>query len=174
MKYRITLILVVAVAIGAIIIAAMTKADLIAAINVKIGFDDDGDGVVKKYFNCKLADVPSSQSEVILDERTGQKVPGLVRFESFILQFPAGKVPPEITDWFQVIVGGREAPKNGTLIILNDAGEEQAYFDLFECWPSALRPLKQTRMGFRGNVVDEIELVVGRCKLVRTTDQVPD
>jgi hypothetical protein len=168
MKFRITLLVVLTVAIGAIVVVAMTKADLIAAISAKIGFDEDGDGVVKKYYNCLIADIPSDRSEVIVEDRTGKKIPGLVRFENLILQFPAGKVPPEILGWYEIIIQGREAPKNGVLVILNDAGEEQARYNLLECWPCALRALKKARVGFRGNVVDEIELVVGKYELAPT------
>ena len=170
MKYRLTLMVIVGIAIGAVIITAMTKADLIASISAKIGFDADGDGVVKEYYDCKLAEIPSDRSEVIVDERTGKKIPGFVRFENLFLQFPPGKIPPEITEWHEIIVRGEASPRNGSLIILNDAGEEQAYFNLFEVWPSALRGLKQIRVGFRGSVVDEVELVVGTCTLVRAED----
>lgn len=170
MKVRVTIGVLAAVTIGGILLFGMTKAELIQAVHAKFGVDFNGDGDPDAMHDCWLLGSPQDSSEIIEEEPPpGQppvKRPGFHRFENVVLQFRTGQLPPEIASWHQEILRGRQRMHNSVLIILGTEEEEKSTFNFFECWPSALRRFRQARIGFRGSVVDEVEIVVGRNEMV--------
>ena len=173
MKLRVTVVALTAVVIGCILLFGMTKAELIEAVQATYGVDFNGDGTPDTVHDCWLLGSPQDSSEVIevrddTKDEPGTKIPGLHRFGNIILHFPTGKIPPEIVGWHQNILKGRFTAHNAVLVILGTEEGEKSVFNLFECWPSAVRRFRQTRIGFRGAVVDEVEFVVGRNEMVLT------
>ncbi len=172
MKLRITFTVVTLVAIGGLLLFGMTKAELIGVVQAKFGVDFNNDGTADNFFDVFVESGLMESSEVVeVANPLGGltlKEPGLIRFENLILQFPVGKLPPALSDWHQRILGGRFEVHNAVLIIVGKEEEEKATFNFFECWPSALRGMKQTRVGFRGKVVEEVEMVVRKCEMIVT------
>jgi hypothetical protein len=169
MKLRVTAVVLTAIVIGCILLFGMTKADIIEAVHAQYGVDFNDDGKADAMHDCWLLGSPQDSTEVEEEPVPGGppvKKPGIHRFENVILQFPAGTLPPEIAAWHQRVLQGRLDAHNSVLIILGQEEEEKSTFNVFECWPSALRRFRQARVGFRGSVVDEVEIVVGRNELV--------
>jgi len=171
MKVRMSFVVLLLTALGGFLYLGMTKAELIDVVAARLSVDFDGNGETDQSFNCWLKGGIGDESEVIEipggDGEPTRKRPGAVRYGDITLQFPAGRIPPALLDWFESGIQGNWIKRYCVLETLDPAGEVVGKANLSDCWPARLNALKQTRVGFRGDVVDELVFVLDRYDLVR-------
>jgi phage tail-like protein len=69
------------------------------------------------------------------DPLTVRKLPGLVTYGNITLRWGVTD-DAEIWQWRQQVASGRVARKNGSIVLLDDTGEEKMRWNFREGWPS--------------------------------------
>jgi phage tail-like protein len=69
------------------------------------------------------------------DPLTVRKLPGLVTYGNITLRWGVTD-DTEIWEWRQQAASGRVARKNGSIVLLDDTGEEKMRWNFREGWPS--------------------------------------
>ncbi len=170
MKLRMTVITVAVVVLGALGIVAFTAAQPVEFIYAKFGVDMNGDGSPDELYDVWTDGVPGGSSEIVEvtpmpPEQNVQKFPGLARFENVRIRFEPGHLPATLASWHQKISLGQQLPYDATLVITGLQGETLSTYRLLRAWPCAIR-FAQTRVGFRADAAEEVELAVEQSMLV--------
>jgi len=130
--------------------------DHIGSYNFKVEIE----GVTTGAF--KAVDGLDSETEVIEyqdgDDLTLRKRPGRTKYANIVLK--RGYVnSTEFWDWRKKVVQGKVERKSGSVILLDDAGEEVMRYNFFEAWPCSWRGFSLDGKG-SDNAVEEVELAV--------------
>ncbi len=68
-------------------------------------------------------------------DATARKLPGRVKVADITLRWGLTD-SRELYDWYQSIVNGHVLRKNGSIVVLDDAGVERVRWNFFNAWPS--------------------------------------
>lgn len=68
------------------------------------------------------------------DPHTAQKLPGLVTFSNITLRWGTSD-DTQLWDWRQKAIDGSVERKNGSIVMIDDTGSEQARWNFREAWP---------------------------------------
>lgn len=95
------------------------------------------DGIVQAGFSeCSGL---GSTVEVIEYQEGGdsapRKIPGKVSFSDIVLKWGITD-SKELYDWHDDIVEGKLKRKNGSVILMDDLGQEKVRYNFFDAWPS--------------------------------------
>ncbi len=132
--------------------------DHLGHFNFKIEID----GVVQAGFQ-EVSGL-ESETEVIEykdgDDITVRKRPGRTKYSN--LTFKRGFAnTPEFWEWRRAVINGMTARKSGSVIVMNDAGEETMRYNFFEAWPCKWTgPALNANQG--QHAIEQIELAVER------------
>lgn len=69
------------------------------------------------------------------DPTTARKLPGMAKYPDITLKWGMTD-SRELYDWHLTAVNGQLERKNGSIIVLDDMGQEQARWNFFSAWPS--------------------------------------
>lgn len=69
------------------------------------------------------------------DPANVRKLPGKVTFPDITLKWGVTN-SRELYDWHRAAVNGQVERKNGSIILLDDVGDEQVRWNFFNAWPS--------------------------------------
>jgi phage tail-like protein len=69
------------------------------------------------------------------DPLTPRKLPGLVKYSNITLKWGISD-DHELWEWRQEALEGKIERKNGSIILVNDAGEDKTRWDFVEGWPT--------------------------------------
>ena len=130
--------------------------DHLGQFNFKIEID----GVTQGAF--KAVDGLDSETEVIEyqdgDDLVRRKRPGLTKYSNVVLK--RGYVnTDELWEWRRKVIMGKVERKSGSVIVLNDAGDEVLRYNFFEAWPCKWKGFSLDGKG-TDNAVEEVELAV--------------
>ncbi len=64
-----------------------------------------------------------------------RKLPGKVIYPDIILKWGATD-SRELYNWHLAVINGKLERKNGSIVLLNDQGEEKLRWNFFDAWPS--------------------------------------
>ncbi len=170
MKVRMTLAAVGGLALAAVILSAPTGLWVSEAIEARLLIDFNRNGLYElgeSFGELWVANVPSDSTEIatVTDAGGTVKVPQAFRFENIAIQFRAGTVPERLLAWRAAIEQEKFETCPGELHFLSDGGEVASRFVFSDAWPCALR-LKTVRLGFRGDVIEELEFALGSYEMV--------
>lgn len=66
---------------------------------------------------------------------TARKLPGMVKYSNITLKWGFSD-DHDLWDWRKKAEDGKVDRRNGSIILMNDIGEEKARWNFFEAWPS--------------------------------------
>lgn len=66
---------------------------------------------------------------------TTRKLPGLVKYSNITLKWGITN-DAELWDWRKLVMDGKIERKNGSIVLMDDTGEEQLRWNFREGWPS--------------------------------------
>jgi phage tail-like protein len=96
------------------------------------------DGIARAGFR-EVSGLDSSQDPIEYregnDPLTTRKLPGLVKYSNISLKWGITD-DAELWDWRQKAVDGRVERKNGSIVLLNDAGDEVRRWNFRDGWPT--------------------------------------
>ncbi|MFQ4136437.1 phage tail protein [Nodosilinea sp. PGN35] len=69
------------------------------------------------------------------DPTTARKLPGMAKYPDITLKWGLTD-SRELYDWHLTAINGQIERKNGSVVVLDDAGQEQARWNFFSAWPS--------------------------------------
>jgi phage tail-like protein len=69
------------------------------------------------------------------DALTPRKLPGLIKYANIVLKWGISD-DAELWDWRQQAVDGKIERKNGSIILVDDAGEDKFRWNFREGWPA--------------------------------------
>jgi phage tail-like protein len=69
------------------------------------------------------------------DALTARKLPGLIKFSNIVLKWGISD-DEELWDWRQQAMDGKIERKNGSIILVDDAGEDKFRWNFREGWPT--------------------------------------
>jgi phage tail-like protein len=69
------------------------------------------------------------------DSTTPRKLPGMTRHANIVLKWGVTD-DAQLWEWHQEVVDGRIERKNGSIVLLDRAGNEQVRWNFFEAWPT--------------------------------------
>ncbi len=97
------------------------------------------DGITRAGFR-ECSGLDSSQDPIEYREGsdrplTARKLPGLVKFSNITLKWGITD-DTELWDWRKKAMDGTVERKNGSIILLDDTGEEKARWNFREGWPT--------------------------------------
>jgi phage tail-like protein len=69
------------------------------------------------------------------DPTTARKLPGMAKYPDITLKWGLTD-SRELYDWHLTAVNGQLERKNGSVVVLDDTGQEQARWNFFSAWPS--------------------------------------
>ncbi len=91
---------------------------------------------------------------------TARKRPGRARFTNIVLR--RGVVNnTDLWQWFKAVMDGQVERRAGSIIVLNDIGEEVYRYNFFEGWPCRWKSLS-LNAEMPGTLVEELEIAVER------------
>jgi len=64
-----------------------------------------------------------------------RKLPGKVIYPDIVLKWGATD-SRELYNWHLAVINGKLERKNGSIVLLNDQGEEKLRWNFFDAWPS--------------------------------------
>lgn len=80
------------------------------------------------------------------DSTTVRKLPGKTTYSDIVLKWGV-TVTRELYDWHLQVINGQISRRNGSVIILNDVGEEVVRWNFFNAWPSKYDPVDLNAKG---------------------------
>jgi phage tail-like protein len=99
------------------------------------------DGITRSRF----ISVDGLESEVdVIEEREGsdrrhsQKVPGSTHTQNLVFRWPTDD-DRELNDWYQRILDGQLDRRNGSIVLLDDAGNPRVRWNFINAWPAKWR-----------------------------------
>ncbi len=96
------------------------------------------DGITRAGFQeCSGLDTSQDPIEYRegTDPLTPRKLPGIVKFSNITLKWGLTD-DVELYDWRKKVSDGTIERKNGSIVLMNDAGEEKARWNFREGWPT--------------------------------------
>jgi phage tail-like protein len=94
------------------------------------------DGITRAAFH-KCSGFDSSVDVIEYNEGgslSPMKLPGMVKYANIVLEW--GMTDLELYSWFQTIATGNITRKNGSIILLDRAGNQVGRWDFTQAWPS--------------------------------------
>lgn len=96
------------------------------------------DGINKLGFR-ECSGLDSSQDPVEYregsDSLTARKLPGLSKYSNISLKRGLTN-DKQMWDWRKQVIDGKVKRKNGSIVLCDDAGQEQVRWNFFEAWPT--------------------------------------
>jgi len=96
------------------------------------------DGIARAGFR-ECSGLDSSQDPIDYregtDPRIARKLPGLVKHSNITLKWGVTD-DASLWDWRKKVMDGKIERKNGSIVLLNDTGEEAVRWNFREAWPS--------------------------------------
>ncbi|HKP84945.1 MAG TPA: phage tail protein [Blastocatellia bacterium] len=80
------------------------------------------------------------------DSTTVRKLPGKTTYSDIVLKWGV-TVTRELYDWHLQVINGQISRRNGSVVILNDVGEEVVRWNFFNAWPSKYDPVDLNAKG---------------------------
>lgn len=80
------------------------------------------------------------------DSTTVRKLPGKTSYSDIVLKWGV-TVSRELYEWHLQVINGQISRRNGSVIILNDVGEEVVRWNFFNAWPSKYDPVDLNAKG---------------------------
>jgi len=96
------------------------------------------DGITRAGFQeCSGLDTSQDPIEYRegTDPLTPRKLPGIVKFSNITLKWGLTD-DAELWEWRKKVADGTIERKNGSIVLMNDAGEEKARWNFREGWPT--------------------------------------
>lgn len=96
------------------------------------------DGITRAGFQeCSGLDTSQDPIEYRegTDSLTPRKLPGIVKFSNITLKWGLTD-DAELWDWRKQVSDGKIERKNGSIVLMDDAGEEKARWNFREGWPT--------------------------------------
>ena len=96
------------------------------------------DGITRAGFQeCSGLDTSQDPIEYRegTDPLTPRKLPGIVKYSNITLKWGLTD-DAELYDWRKKVSNGTIERKNGSIVLMNDAGEEKARWNFREGWPT--------------------------------------
>jgi phage tail-like protein len=119
------------------------------------------DGITRSRFTS----VEGLESEVdVVEERTGsdaghtQKIPGSTHTHNLILGWPTDG-DRELNDWYQRIVDGQLDRRNGSVVLLDNAGNARVRWNFSNAWPAKWQGPSLNAEG-DGIAIETLELAI--------------
>jgi len=86
-----------------------------------------------------------------------RKLPGLTKYGNLTLKWGATD-SLELSTWRQQIVDGEIVRKNVAIVVIDEAGNDKARFEILDAWPTKYDPIK---LNAKGNevAIETLELV---------------
>lgn len=139
------------------------KHDHIGQFNFRVEID----GVTQAAF--KACEGLDSETEVIEyqdgDDIILRKRPGRTKYSNITLK--RGYVSSvDLWDWRKKVMDGKVDRKSGSVILLNDTGDEVMRYNFFEAWPAKWKGFTLDGKG-TDVAVEELEFVVERWERVQ-------
>jgi phage tail-like protein len=103
--------------------------------NFRIEIDGVDRGGFRECSGLDFAQDPVEYREGIDKTLTVRKLPGLVAYSNISLKWGLSD-DTELWDWLQTSVQGSTERRNGSVILMNDLGEEKARWNFREGWPT--------------------------------------
>jgi len=105
-----------------------------------------------------------SETEVVEykegDDIIVRKRPGRTKYPNIVFKRGFANTS-EFWEWRKKVIDGRTERKSGSIIVMNDAGEETMRYNFFEAWPAKwVGPSLNSNQG--QHAVEEIHLVIER------------
>ena len=114
--------------------ATGSRRDPIGGYNFQVEID----GITRAGFQeCNGLDSSSNAIEYRegTDPPTTRKLPGLVSYSTITLKWGTTG-DAELWDWRKKVADGKIERKNGSIVMLDHTGEEQARWNFREAWPT--------------------------------------
>lgn len=96
------------------------------------------DGITRAGFR-ECSGLDASQDPIDYREGTDpltvRKLPGMNKFSNITLKWGITD-DTELWDWREQAMGGKVERKNGSIVLMDDTGEEQARWNFREGWPT--------------------------------------
>ena len=96
------------------------------------------DGITRAGFH-ECSGLDSSQDPIEYREGnqglTARKLPGLVKFSNIVLKWGITD-DTELWNWRQAAMNGTVERKNGSIVLLDDTGEEKVRWNFRDGWPT--------------------------------------
>lgn len=96
------------------------------------------DGITRAGFReCSGLDSTTASTEYRegTDPLTPRKLPGQVSYSDITLRWGLAD-DTELWDWRKKVMDGKIERKNGSIVLLDDAGEEKARWNFVSAWPT--------------------------------------
>jgi phage tail-like protein len=96
------------------------------------------DGIVRAGFReCSAVDTSQDPIEYRegTDPLTARKLHGLVKYANITLKWGM-TTDDELWQWRQQIMSGNDERKNGSIVLLDDLGEEKVRWNFINAWPT--------------------------------------
>ncbi len=96
------------------------------------------DGITRAGFQeCSGLDTSQDPIEYRegTDSLTARKLPGLVKYGNITLKWGVTD-DTELWEWRKQVMDGKIERKNGSIVLMDDTGEEKLRWNFFEGWPS--------------------------------------
>lgn len=97
------------------------------------------------------------------DSTTVRKLPGKTSYTDVMLKWGLTN-SRELYDWHREVINGQISRRNGSIIILDDTGQEVVRWNFFNAWPSKFDPVD---LNAKGNDVALDSLTVSCERLER-------
>jgi phage tail-like protein len=96
------------------------------------------DGIMRTRFisvNGLESDVDIIEEREGTDPRHSRKLPGPTHTQNLVLRWPTDD-DRELNDWHQRVVDGQVDRRNGSIILLDDAGTPRIRWNFVSAWPA--------------------------------------
>ena len=98
------------------------------------------DGITRAGFReCSGLDAvqdPIEYREGVGLPNTARKLPGMVKYSNIVLKWGISDEPAELWEWRLKAIEGKVERKNGSIVLLDDTGEEKIRWNFEEGWPT--------------------------------------
>jgi phage tail-like protein len=97
------------------------------------------DGITRAGFR-ECSGLDSSQDPIDYREgnqrQTTRKLPGLRKHSNIVLKWGMVTDDKELWDWRQTVIDGNVSRRNGSIVLVDDQGNEKARWNFVDGWPS--------------------------------------
>lgn len=111
------------------------RKDPLHVYNFRIEIDGIDRGGFRECSGLDSSQDPVEYREGTDKQLTARKQPGLNKYSNIVLKWGMTD-DAELWKWRQTVMEGKIERKNGSIILMNDTGEEQARWNFTEGWPS--------------------------------------
>lgn len=111
------------------------RKDPLHVYNFRIEIDGIDRGGFRECSGLDSSQDPVEYREGTDKQLTARKQPGLNKYSNIVLKWGMTD-DAELWKWRQTVMEGKIERKNGSIILMNDTGDEQARWNFTDGWPS--------------------------------------